>query len=378
VLAEVFPDYPALIPTIGIELGDCVVANVGIRGDRELISVGSAANRAAKALGQDYMLTIAASLWAALPRDWQQLFQKVGLVYHLDPRKIEDPEALIADHGIDWSISKSLDQLNATRDSIPLDSIKSESAQEKIDLECLGPKHFKVCSGGTLFVDIDGFTALIESLFGDEEMLGKAVQLLHLFRYELRQVTETDSNGIVIQHQGDRMQALLHVPSDNEERIKRTVVELCIDCNSSVEEVLNQEPELLAKLHVAVGADFGSAIVLRSGVRGDLDAGCLGHATARAESLQLASAGNVIRISSALYDALTDVAVRSVFSKDAMNSCYKGEQATWTKVEDAAASKAYGAAATVAFHVPSREVHINAGTSVEGYKPLKQTRPWGE
>src|SRR5262249_32144741 len=171
----------------------------------ELISVGSAANRAAKALGPDYILTIAASLWAALPRDWQRLFQKVGLLYRLDPREIEDPQDLVADHGIDWSVAKSVDQMTSTIDSISLSSIKSETAQERIDLQSLGPKHFKICSGASLFVDIDGYTALIESLFDDEEKLGKAVQLLHLFRYELRQVAENDSNGIVIQHQRDRM-----------------------------------------------------------------------------------------------------------------------------------------------------------------------------
>jgi hypothetical protein len=65
-LAKVFPDYTLLIPSVGIALGDCVVANIGARGERELISVGAAANYAAKILGVKYGLTIDSTLWDAL------------------------------------------------------------------------------------------------------------------------------------------------------------------------------------------------------------------------------------------------------------------------------------------------------------------------
>ena len=42
---SMFPDYPDLVRTIGLDFADCPVANVGVRGDGELISIGNAAAR---------------------------------------------------------------------------------------------------------------------------------------------------------------------------------------------------------------------------------------------------------------------------------------------------------------------------------------------
>lgn len=320
-----FADYPLLVPTIGAELGDCVVANVGIRGDRELISVGTSANQAAKALGPHHALVLGPSLWGALPKDWQSSFEKIGSSYRLDLCHAENLEVVIRDCGIDWSVEKSASQMLSTRESLPLESIHSEVAKEKIGPLTLGPKHFKTCGAASIFVDIDGYSALIESLLSDKEKLGRAMQLLHLFRYELRQVTESDSDGIVIQHQGDRLQALLHTPSNDPAKVGRRAVEMCISLNSSVEEALNREPGLPSKLHVAIGCAFGPTVVVRFGVRGDLDVGCLGHAPAQAETLQLNSGGNEIRISADLYKNISDDSIRQHFSEDTALGCFVAE-----------------------------------------------------
>lgn len=380
-VADVFPDYPDLIPSLGLELGDCVVANIGTRGDRELISVGSAANRPAKFLGADHTLSIGPHLWSALPDKWRKAFTKSGDVYKLDPRRITDPEELVSDAGFNWSIEKSIVEMNKAVESLPLDSIQSSAAKDRINLDMLGPKHFKTCQGSSVFVDIDGYTAFVESLFGDEEKLGEAVQLLHLFRYELRQLSETDCDALVIQHQGDRLQALLQVPADDEKKIRNNAVELCIDFNSSVEEVLN-ELELPAKLHVAIGADFGDTVVVRSGVRGDLDASCLADATLSAEALQLVSAGKEVRVSDGLFESTEDKAVQGLFVKDKTHNCYVGRNVTWTRVDDANASKAYAAAVPVAFDRSAGGIRFNLSASEENVasKPeyLKQTRPWAD
>ena len=126
----------------------------------------------------------------------------------------------------------------------------------------------KTCSGASVFVDIEGYTAVIDGLFEDEEDLGKALQWLHLFRYEMRHVT-VDRDAVPVQHQGDRLQALAHLPFDDEADSMRRAVDLCIDYNSSIEEVLNEYHADLGKLHVAIGADFGKTVAVRSGIRGD-------------------------------------------------------------------------------------------------------------
>ena len=68
----------------------------------------------------------------------------------------------------------------ATRDSLPLGEISSSEAQVRIKFELFGPKTIKTCSGASLFVDIDGYTAAIDSLLEDEERLLDH-QTLHAF-----------------------------------------------------------------------------------------------------------------------------------------------------------------------------------------------------
>jgi hypothetical protein len=162
--------------------------------------------------------------------------------------------------------------MTTTRDDLPLSDIGSSGAQVLINFDLLGPNTMKTCSGVSLFVDIDKYTATIDQLFGDETKLGQALQWLHLFRYEMRNVA-ADQSTVAVQHQGDRLQVLSHLPCDDGTAAMQQAVDLCIDFNSSMEEVLDEFHADLGKLHVAIGASFGKTVALRSGVRGDMDAG---------------------------------------------------------------------------------------------------------
>ncbi len=372
---QVFPTYPAIVPTSGLDLGDSVVANVGIRGDRELISIGRPANYAAKVLDAADTITIGESLWSALESDHQDLFNEDEGVYRLDCGDLAEPEKIIRDAGFSFSIDQCADKLQESLDSIPLDSITVEEAKVAIDLGLLGPRHAKTCGGASIFVDIDGYTALIDSLKDDLEALGKAVQILHLFRYELRQVTEEDFSAVTIQHQGDRLQALLHVPAGEEERICRKAVDLCISYNSTVEEVLNVHHNVLGPLHVAIGCDYGKSLVSRLGVRGDLDSGCFGDATLTAETIQLQMKGKEIGITGKLHEAISDEAIRGSFSLDEERDIYIGN-ATWAAIEQAEQAKAYSAKAIPSYS-KAGSILFGISAQAEGTRPLKVTRPWG-
>lgn len=375
-LPRVFPDYPAMIPSVGIEMGDSVVANIGIRGDRELISLGSAANYAAKLLDKSYMITVGRTLYSCLPKKRQSLFVPNGSVYRLDCRSLEDPEKLVEESGLSWSVDSSARKMRGVADSLPLSEITIEEARERIDLEQLGPKHAKVCDGASIFTDIDGFTRIVDSLLGNLDELARAVQVLHLFRYELRQVTQSDFDGVTIQHQGDRLQALVHGPYSEEGRIKRKAVNICISYNSSVEEVINKNHNALGELHVTIGCDFGKTLVCRSGIRGDLDSTCLGDSAFRAEEIQLQLAGKEIGVSKAVYEALNEESIRNVFAYDADREVYVAKELTWTLFEDAERSQAYAASAKAAY--ASGGSVIVGPRSGEVDRPLKVTRPWFE
>lgn len=373
---QVFADYPSLVPVIGLDLGDSLVANVGVRGDRELISVGSPANHAAKIMGGPDTVTIGPSLYSSLPKKRKPLFEPDGEVYRLECNRLKDPEKLINDEGFDWSIEASVNSLLETLDSVPLGEIVIEEARERIDLEELGPKHAKTCHGASLFVDLDGFTKLVDSMKEDMEKLAKVVQTLHLFRYELRQVTLSDFDGVPIQHQGDRLQALVHLPTGEEDRIKQKAVEVLISYNSSVEDILNKEHNLLGELHVGAGCDFGRALVGRLGVRGDLDCTCIGDATLNAERIQLSMKGNEIGINSEVYEAIKDESIKAMFSYDAGREVYVAKELTWISLEDAEHARAYATSSRAAF-TAAGTIAIGDG-SPEQARPLKVTRPWGK
>jgi class 3 adenylate cyclase len=327
--SNIFTTYPALIPAIGIDYGECLIANIGLRGDRELISIGNAANNAAKILSGD-AITIGKSLYEHLDEDDQARFTACGNNYRLDWTTIEE-------------------------------------AREIIDITRLGRNRAKIVPAASIFVDIDGYTSLVESLDGDMDELAKAVQVLHLFRYELQQVTENDYSGITIQHQGDRLQALFHNPTDDDETVMDDAASLCIAYNSSVEEVINQHHDILGKLHVAIGCAFGNALVGMLGVNGDRDPVCIGHATLRAENLQLAMNGNHLAITKPIHEAISEEIIAEQFTWNKAADCYEANAITFANIEaaeDVKDAKAY-------------ETATAASYTTKGAIPLKITRPYG-
>ncbi len=375
-LPEVFSGYPSMTPTVGIALGDTIVANVGARGNRELISIGSAANHAAKILGAPNTVTVTADLWSALSEEHRKVFAEDGDNYKLD--WLLAGAGTVSAEGFQWSAEDSAKRMQESVDALPLSEIESHGAQSRINLGELGPKHFKTCMAGTVFVDIDGYTALIDSKMHDADELKKAVKLLQLFRHELHCVTNDDFDGVTIQHQGDRLQAILHLPADDDDRIREKLAEFCISCNSSVEQVLNEDYVVFDKYYVAIGASYGKTVVVRSGTKGDLDAGCFGDAVLNAEALQVLSHGGEIRISKDVFASISNETVRGFFKFDSDDDCYKAVELTWSRIEDAENTKQYAEKAAAVFSTTSHRISFTgSGERKPNEVPLKNTRNWG-
>jgi class 3 adenylate cyclase len=261
--------------------------------------------------------------------------------------------------------------------SIPLEDIFIDEAKERINLDLLGPRHSKLCHGASIFVDIDGYTALVDSLKDNLEHLCNAVKLLHLFRYELRHITECDFEGIVVQHQGDRLQALLHLPTGETARIGERAVELCVSYNSSVQELLNREYSALGQYGVAIGCAVGKTLVIRSGVKGDLDVGCIGDATVEAESIQLRIAGGQIGITKGLYGDIGDQSLSRVFCYDTTKAIYLGDRATWNSIEDEEDRRGYTDGSKVGYG-SSGSILFGTSSIPGGVRELKVTKPWAD
>jgi hypothetical protein len=375
-LPIIFPDYPTFIPSTGVDLGDCLVANIGARGERELISVGAAANHAAKLLETNNFITIGSGLWEMLSEDHQQIFLQKGDSYVFDETLFSDLEEILENESYAWTVQKSAERMQATCDNLPLDEIDSSEARTPIDFDYLGPKTMKTCAGASLFVDVDQYTAAVDGLLEDESLLGTALQWLHLFRYEMRHVT-VDRDAVPVQHQGDRLQALSHLPYDDSDSAMHSAIELCIDYNSSMEEVLNIYHAVLGKLHISIGASFGEVVAIRSGVRGDMDSSCLAKTISEAEHWQTRGVGNDISISPKMYAAIDDEVLRDLFSFDEKRSCYTARGLTWTKVADLRKSRNYAAKEPAAFDAARSTIVFGASASrSRDVIPLKQTRNW--
>jgi len=374
--SAIFDNYPELIPTIGLELGNCLVANIGVRGDRELISVGNAANCAAKIMvGGENAITIGKNLYDHLDADQQDWFSPSGDAYRLHCDDVEDIEELVRDGGFSWSVQSSINRFQQGKDDLPLDDIAIEEVREKIDIDRLGPTRAKTCPAATLFVDIDGYTKLVDSLDGDTDELVKAVQILHLFRYELRHVTENDFDGIALQHQGDRLQALIHCFYHDGDDIMQDAARLCIACNSSVEEVINANHDILGKFHVAIGCAFGKALVGKLGVKGDRDPVCIGDATVTAERIQLAMPGNHLGITEEIHEAISDEEVADRFTKNNDADCYEANGLTYVMLEEAEDAHQYATAKAAGY---TKTGTIIIGTRTPDILLLKVTRPYAE
>ncbi len=181
-LPSVFPEYPKLTSSLGLSIGDCLAANIGARGERELISVGGAANHAAKILNDIRPIIISSTLYSSLHQARQKLFTASGNVYALDFASIPDAEQLLKDEGYGWDAQRSSERMEKTRDELSLDDINCSEAQVRIDFGSLGPEDHEDLLRASLFIDIDGYTAAIDGLLEDEQKLGQALQWLHLFR----------------------------------------------------------------------------------------------------------------------------------------------------------------------------------------------------
>jgi class 3 adenylate cyclase len=373
VLPDVFSSYTRADMAAGLDLGDCVVANIGVAGDRELLSVGAPANYAAKILGKAGTITVGCKLWQKLAEEEQDLFIENNGSYVLEFSNI-DAEGFLEENNTQWSTPASANRIQEFLDAVPLDDVAIEEARERIDTSRLGPKTAKNCPTASFFVDIDGYTAMIDGCNGDTNKLTEALKILHLFRYELRHVIFPDFDGIPIQHQGDRLQAVLQVPAGNDSKILQRAADIAISFNSSVEEILNDV--LGTKLSVAIGCDFGDALIGRIGIKGDLDLICVGKSTSAAENIQLERKGNEIGISSVIQEAIKDDEVRKQFEQNHNRDHFFATNLTWITIEDAGDSAAYDTSKKAVF-TSSRNILVGSA-AVPLSTPLKVTRNWGE
>jgi class 3 adenylate cyclase len=226
-----------------------------------------------------------------------------------------------------------------------------------------------------LFADVSGFTRYIDAAESDIERK-TALCVLHAIRKEMASVVKSDFGGLRIQYQGDRVQALFHLPKDDEQRIARRAVETAIGLQSSMEHTIKEVLPEAKELKLAIGIGLGKTLVSKLGTRGQRDRICLGEAVELAAQCEEKCTGGQIGITKQLYELLPeDLQIHFAFNTSV--DCYTGNSVTLEKVEAAAKAAVY--AGTGAIFLRSGKAGVQIGhEELTGARSVTPSRSWAE
>jgi class 3 adenylate cyclase len=298
---EAFPSYADFELASGADIGDVVGTKNGSHGDRELLFVGAPANYAAKMIATGARLS--SEIFVELSADLQHFCVFDGDVYGITCNEGQ-LDALLQENGFSWDREKSKARVEADRDAVPLAEIDYGDATTKITFENLSIRHNKRVVGASLFADVCGFTKYIDEA-EDDEAREEALRVFAALRREFAKVVKEDFEGVRVQYQGDRIQAIFHVPKGDRAAIALEAFNAAVALQSSMEITLKQHLPEAASLSIAVGVDLGTTLASFLGLRGQRDRICLGKAVENAAMLEDAHGSRDIAVSAAVYDELS-------------------------------------------------------------------------
>lgn len=363
-----FSEFNSLTLRAGSDLGEVIGTQNGMRGDRELLFLGGPANEAAKVIDSGLRLT--SKIYEALPealRTFCELVDGDRGIYRLNGMGKDDLDVLLEDHGIAWDRVEAKERVEDDIENFALEDIDFASASELIDFDALSIRSNKRVLAASLFADVTGFTAYVASA-STSAAKEEALAVFHVIRSEFTRVATHDTNSVRVQFQGDRLQAILHLPEDERTQIARKSVDLAIWLQSTMELVLRKEVPGAASLHIAVGIDMGEVVATRLGARGHRDRIVLGSSVLEAAANEERTSEKQIGISSAVYNEL-DLDVKEHFAWSASSKCYVATSLTVSALERKREAAKYATASTVSvissgstFRVTREEVR--GGTTI--------------
>jgi class 3 adenylate cyclase len=334
-----FPKLPNLSVSGGAALGNAIGTKNGHRGDRELLFLGAPANYAAKILTGTDALRITAEVYDALPKTLQDHFDaleddRLGVtVYDMRSVSTDDLDASLKAYGITWDRAASLQRIRDDKANYPLNKIEYSDAEVLIDMDSLGIRNNKRVLAASVFGDVSGFTAYIDKAAAESNAKA-ALRVLHAIRKEMASIVKHDFGGIRVQFQGDRVQALFHLPKGDEKRLASRAVDTAVALQSAMELVIKKLLPEASELGMAVGTSVGTTLVSKLGTHGHRDRICIGDSVEDAATFQEGSAGGEIAVPATVHLHL-DEEVQKLFVWNADRELYVATNLTQDKVERA-------------------------------------------
>jgi class 3 adenylate cyclase len=364
----------------GIDAGKSHVTNIGYKGERELISIGTCANMGAKVIDQskNNSITITKDVYDLLPDCLKKHFsqsrtvsktityQATGLLWGSYPE-------LADDLSVSFDAEKLKKKVEERKGELALSDMRITEAEVLIDIDTLAEKNSKRTSAVAIYADLDGFTKYVQESESDDEKIKSLVRKLHMIRHEFHSVMKKDYNGLVIQHQGDCIVGIMHLPSgDNFDKRCNAGLDIAIGLQSSMEHVLNEKLGDTKEIHVGIGLDVGKNLVTRLGKKGEREVIVLGKKVSSAERLQRATSGKKIHISKALYDVIANETKKGEFKKTSDDN-YVATNLTFPRLDELEEEKAAKLDTIGAKAINGRIAII---TSKVGERAVSNTRPW--
>lgn len=373
-----FPTLANLSLRAGADIGTVIGTRNGMKGDRELLFLGAAANQAAKMIDGGQRLSKA--IYDALPKNLQEICEiadvKKNLYRLIWPIGEDNLVALTNAHNIAWDRDEAGLRVDADLDAMPLSEFEFSSAEELIDFDLLSYRNNKKILGASIFGDVSGFTKYVASATTDGAKVA-ALKALHIIRAELARVATIDVNGVRVQFHGDRIQVLVHLPEGNAGRIARKAVDLAVGMQSSMELVIKDVVEGIGELGLAVGVDIGEIVATRLGQRGHRDRLVLGASVIGAAGNEERTEKRQIGVATGVYDKLeAEMKERFTYSNAAV--CYVATSLTVSVLEKkAAAAGVYQGSAPVVITSSSKGLSIEREEGQKGGNRVVPARSYG-
>lgn len=372
------PAFPALGNVDisgGADIGNAIGTQDGMKGDRELLFIGAPANYAAKIIADAGELRMTERIYNELPKEIRRLCSKAADgIFAFESVSDATLQNLLEKAGLKWSPEASARRLDEDKRKFPLKDIQYSDAEELIDLDNLGITNNKRVTAATLFADVDGFTAYVDSAKTTEQKKA-ALLVLHTIRQEMAVVIKHDFDGLRIQYQGDRAQALLHLPKDDFSAIAERAVEMAAGLQASMEYTLKECLPELVPLKLAVGIDLDLTLVSKLGIRGERDRICIGLGVVEAEECQEQCRGGEVGITSETHEML-DASIRKQFTYEEDRRIYVAVGLTAEKTELLKKAAAYAGGGAVFVRSGRSGVDITSG-EVTGARQVLPSRSYG-
>ena len=243
-----------------------------------------------------------------------------------------------------------------------------------MDVSNLTERNCKRIKAITFYADLDGFTRYVQEAETDEKVIS-LIRQFNMIRAEFQSVCDSDFDGLPLQHRGDCILGIMHLPSGKDEHSERCqdAVDLAIGLQSSMEHVLNEHLTDREDIHVAVGMDVGKVIVSRLGKKGERISICFGPEVTEAERLQTISSAKEIRIATEIYEQLDDEDVTEEFKK--RGSAYVATNLTFPKLDEKKEEKA-AEAGTLGACVNDGRVNVSTAATTQTSQPWHNSKPW--